>query len=68
MERIGSSIRWVHHPAMTVDIMTKSNVSKGNASQFRMLKTGMLRLVAEAESPQERKDQPSSRNRSKAYS
>eukprot|EP00959_Pyramimonas_sp_CCMP1952_P186546 3900661-Pyramimonas_sp.AAC.1 len=53
---------------MTVDIMTKSDVSKGNASQFRMLKTGLLRLVAEADSLQERKDLPSSRNRSKAYS
>ena len=68
MERLGSSIRWVPHPAMTVDVMTKSDVSKGNASQFRMLETGLLRLVAEEDSLKERKEHPSSKNRSRASS
>ena len=33
-------IRWVPHPRMIVDIMTKANVTKGNAALTHFLQTG----------------------------
>ncbi|CAK0874751.1 unnamed protein product, partial [Prorocentrum cordatum] len=58
MEKIGSAIRWMPHPLMPVDCMTKSDLAKTNAAQLTMLKSGMLRLSAEESAIQERKEDP----------
>eukprot|EP00959_Pyramimonas_sp_CCMP1952_P071157 1485534-Pyramimonas_sp.AAC.1 len=47
MGKIGSAIRWMPHPLMPVDCMTKSDLAKTNAAHLMLLKSGMLRLTAE---------------------
>ena len=68
MDRIGSAIRWIPHPFMPVDCLTKSDMAKTNAAQLHLLKSGMLRLTAESQSLQSRKEDPDARNRSRAAS
>ena len=68
MTRVGSHIRWVPHPAMPVDPLTKSDIQKGNMAQFKMLSSGMLRLAAEADSLRDREDRAAGRDRSRAFS
>eukprot|EP00959_Pyramimonas_sp_CCMP1952_P099634 2082918-Pyramimonas_sp.AAC.1 len=53
---------------MPVDIMTHSDVLEGNAAQFKLLRSGTLRLVSEEQSLSERKACPKSRCRSRAAS
>ena len=68
MDRIGSAIRWIPHPLMPVDCMTKSDLPKTNAAQLALLKSGMLRLSAEDTAIQGRKDDPRTKGRSRAES
>eukprot|EP00959_Pyramimonas_sp_CCMP1952_P164136 3431614-Pyramimonas_sp.AAC.1 len=68
MEIIWSAIRWMPHPLMPVDCMTKSDLAKINAAQLMLIKSGMLRPTAEESSILERKGDPRTRGRSRAES
>ena len=68
MDRIGSAIRWMPHPLLPVDCLTKSDMSKCNAAQLHLLKSGLLRLTAEEQTLQSRKEDPGAKNRSRAAS
>ncbi|CAK0875266.1 unnamed protein product [Prorocentrum cordatum] len=68
MDRIGSAIRWVPHPHMPVDCLTKADLAKTNAAQLALLKPGMLRLRSEEDSLKDRRDAPQVKNRSRAES
>ncbi|CAK0831105.1 unnamed protein product, partial [Prorocentrum cordatum] len=61
LSRLGGTIRWMPRPFMPVDVMTKADVSKGNAAQLQLLKTGMMRLTAEKDSITHRRQDPSSK-------
>ena len=63
----GSRVRWLPHPLNPADIMTKSDISKGNAALSRMSKTGRFRILDESEEMKARltKSKP---NRSKLAS
>ena len=47
--RSGSTVRWVPHPMMPVDMMTKSDVGKGNAALTMLLKHGKWKLLEESD-------------------
>eukprot|EP00959_Pyramimonas_sp_CCMP1952_P416912 8734594-Pyramimonas_sp.AAC.1 len=68
MDRIGSSMRWMPHPLLPVDCLTKADMAKCNAAQLHLLKSGLLRLAAEEQSSQKRKEDPGAKNRSRAAS
>eukprot|EP00959_Pyramimonas_sp_CCMP1952_P176451 3687665-Pyramimonas_sp.AAC.1 len=53
---------------MPADVTTKADVSKGNAAQLQLLKTGMIRLTAEKDFLSHRRQDPSSKARSRAAS
>ena len=44
----GTLIRWIPHPRMLFGIMTKSDVSRGNAALTELLRTGRWRPLDEA--------------------
>ena len=50
----GISIRWVPHPLMPSDMMTKSDVRKGNAALSTLLRSGKWKLLDEKAEAQER--------------
>ena len=68
LARIGSTIRWVPHPVMPVDPMTKADLAKSNAALFSLLRTGMLNIASEKTSLDERRLDPQSKARSHAAS
>ena len=64
----GTVIRWIPHPRMPVDIMTKSDVAKGNAAMTSLLKSGRWRLLDEHDEVEERKAGKAKPGRSKSAS
>ena len=68
LRRVGSQIRWIPHPLMPVDPMTKADVNKSNDAQFQALRTGDLRLQEVSQEMAERKTDPEAKLCSKAAS
>ena len=61
-------IRWIPRPRMPVDIMTKSDVARGNEALGEMLRTGRWRLLHEATEIRERREGKAKPGRSRAAS
>ena len=64
----GISIRWVPHPLMPSDMMTKSDVRKGNAALSTLLRSGKWKLLDEKTETQERQGGKVKPGRSQAAS
>ena len=64
----GTTIRWIPHPRMPVDIMTKSDVAKGNAALSELLRSGKWRLLDEENEIPERQSGKPKPGRSKGAS
>eukprot|EP00959_Pyramimonas_sp_CCMP1952_P023179 487418-Pyramimonas_sp.AAC.1 len=62
MDWMGSSMRWMPHPLLPVDCLTTADMAKCNAAQLHLLKSGLLRLTAEEQSLQKRKEYPGAKN------
>ena len=62
----GTTIRWIPHPRTPADMMTKSDISKGNAALTEMLRTGRLMLLQEEQEMQEQKTGKANSGRSRA--
>ena len=63
-----SSIRWVPHPFMPVDSLTKADPAKCNAAMDHLIKTGKVSLVDESQELRDRKEQVQRKNRSRTAS
>jgi hypothetical protein len=69
MKTRGSRIRWVPHPLMPADPMTKVDGAKGNAALSHLLKSGTLKLDSETSEMTRRQEHPGIKtSRSKAAS
>ena len=68
MSKVGSVIRWMPHPLMPVDCLTKSDMAKSNAAQLQLLRSGVLRLSEEKSHLDCRKGGPRVKGRSRAES
>ncbi len=61
-------MRWLPHPYMPVDVMTKADLSKSNAAQFQLLRTGLPKITAESDHLEKRHQDPTAKGRSHAAS
>ena len=59
-----SSLRWMPHGRMVLDMLTKPEVVKGNAALHHLMKTGHLTIARESESLALRKDCKEAKGRS----
>ena len=63
-----SIIRWTPHPKMIADVLTKDDISRSNGAFEEVLRCGKLALWDEETELNLRKENPSTKNRSKAAS
>ena len=66
--RKGGTVRWIPHPLMPADIMNKVDLAKGNDALDHLLRTGLIKLVAENEEMVERGKRQRTVGRTKAAS
>ena len=68
MRRSKSILRWTPHPRMIADSLTKDDISKTNGALEELFRTGTLALWDEEDELARRKNQPSSKARSRKAS
>eukprot|EP00435_Cladocopium_sp_Y103_P074255 s37_g47.t1 len=68
MRRSKSLLRWSPHPRMVADALTKDDLSKSNGALEDLFRTSSLALWDEADELARRKENPSSKSRSKRAS
>jgi hypothetical protein len=66
--RHGSEVRWIPHPKMPSDCMTKADVSKSNDALSHLLRHGTVSLVDESTEMGKRKEGSREKGRSKTAS
>ena len=68
MQKTGSHIRWTPHPRMPVDVMTKSDITKGNGALLHLLKHACLRIDKEENELLRRQRDANARSRTRSSS
>jgi hypothetical protein len=68
MRKSKSLLRWMPHPRMVADVLTKDDLTKSNGALEELFRTSTLALWDEADELARRRDDPKSRSRSKKAS
>ena len=68
MMKTGTQVRWTPHQRMPVDVLTKSDITKGNGALLHLLRHASLRIDKEENELIRRKVNSEARSRSRPSS
>ena len=68
MQKSGTHIRWTPHQRMPVDVLTKSDITRGNGALLHILKHSCLRIDKEENELLKRQKDANARSRSRSSS